>query len=211
MRLIPSQFVTAVLGPDSTASRTRLAVLEAGLRIITRSGIQALTLSELARESRLSKPRIAYHYSEMEEVVLDLFGILGRIGQEATRARVERARTDEERLFAIGEGACDWMQAHPEFARFFLIIYSYAPTSRRVLALHRQILEVGAARIESALEELGFKRRSARVALARAIQSTIIGLVFRRVSSSDDQPADEFASEMRSAIRRQLVTEPRSA
>lgn len=166
---------------DPRVPETKLRVLEAALSIIMETGIQSLTLAELARKSRLSKPRIAYHYKTMDDVVLELFSYMAKLGQETTRIALENLYSPEEKLVAIFEATQTWMRIHPEFGKFFAVIYSYASTSPKVLKVHTQVLSTGLQRIEGMLTDLKMDpMRAQRTAMQ--IQNLMIGTAFRSIS-----------------------------
>ena len=185
---------------DQRVAETRVNILDASLKIIMKDGIQKLSLAEVSRVSRYSKARIVYHYEEMEMIVLELFQYTAQLAQDTTKLEVQNANSPLEKLIGIFTAAQKWMRFHPEFGRFFCVMYSYAPTSPRVLKLHRQILEVGLQRIQGLLGELEIRSDSKEI-VATQIHNLMIGTAFRQISQGDIKEGVSFEKQDEIALR----------
>lgn len=179
----PSQSNALVQFEPSRSQETRMHILDSAFKLIAREGVQALTLSELARHSRLSKPRIAYHYSDMDQLVADIYETVIRRGREASGLRIAEARTPHQKIMALVEAFFGWISSNSDLCRFQLAMYGYATVSRKVGAIHRRLIQVGLERVETILSETGLSAEK-RSSLAAAIYNQLIGASVREISSS---------------------------
>jgi AcrR family transcriptional regulator len=89
----------------SVQPERREQLIAAAARVIARSGYDAATVRDVAREAGVSTGVIAYYFEGKD----DLFAHVLRSASRAFRARLERARdaaeTPRERLLALAEAA----------------------------------------------------------------------------------------------------------
>lgn len=183
--------------------QTRQRIIDAAFKLVAKRGAHALSLSELARQSRLSKPRIAYHYDDMEQVLAELYEAFIAKGRAETEKRVAAAKTPVEKIEAIVLAFFAWMSDNPELGRFELAMFAYASVSEKVGALHRQFLSGGVKRIEAILADSGVAEPQ-RATLALASHNQIVGSILRSLSSGDTGQPEKQAKEVHVAVTRLL-------
>jgi AcrR family transcriptional regulator len=107
----------------SVEPERREQLIEAAARVIARSGYDAATVRDVAREAGVSTGVIAYYFEGKD----DLFAHVLRSASRAFRARLESARdaaeTPHERLLALAEAATpaddDAVRAHALWIDFW--------------------------------------------------------------------------------------------
>lgn len=96
------------------------SIHEAALRVITRKGLAATTMADVAAEAGVSRPTIYLYFRDREELLertaLMVFGELG----ERLTAALAAARTAEEKLRANAVTHMTFFQERREFFRTFI-------------------------------------------------------------------------------------------
>ena len=94
--------------PLRKGERSRLAILEAALRVIAREGVEAVTHRSVAREAGISHGSTTYHFASRDEIVLEAF----RHYIDSVDRDIAAALAGEG-----GEGAADLVDVLVAFAR----------------------------------------------------------------------------------------------
>jgi AcrR family transcriptional regulator len=97
--------------PATKGERTRAAILEAGFRIVSREGLEGLTIGTLAQATGLSKSGLFAHFGSREDLLL---AVLARGQEEFVRVVVNPALAKPRglpRLEALFANWIDWTES----------------------------------------------------------------------------------------------------
>lgn len=176
---------------EGKSGQTKVLILEAALEIATQQGLGKLSIAEIARTAHQSKPRVLYHYSDIEQILVDLFQLTGRIGQSITEEIQRNSYSPEERLSASISGAFQWVQNDIRWGRYFLLMYAQSPMSPKIAQIHQTILQKGQERISRELKEKRFKKAQA---LSQELHSGLVGSLLKMISLQAEDQAQSYAN-----------------
>lgn len=142
-----------VRNPEKTsAPDTRVAIIEAAVRILGRAGPDALSASSLTREVGISKAALFHHFRSIDEIPLLALEHLA-LQLQAFAPPEKAVRGDA--IEAMGEGTRALIEQHRDFLNAYFVFFSKAlfnPALRKRLAecggdarvMIRRIVEAGA-------------------------------------------------------------------
>ncbi len=120
---------------------TRLAILEAAVRIFARSGISAATLDDIATEAGVTRGALCWHYHSKDDL---LSAIIQHYGPHSIlRPVIEQieldlqngeALNDETILRRLAGGFYDGFAAQGDFARLAILLIYTHPQAAHILA-----------------------------------------------------------------------------
>jgi len=93
----------AAIGDRRNAPHTRLRIQIATAELLQLSGYDKLSINAICKAVNLTRPGFYLHYSNKEEVVLDLLGALVK-----SEAQLSPSLTDCDDLYQAVEKICDW-------------------------------------------------------------------------------------------------------
>ena len=128
-----TELVGCGLLPETPSQDTRQVLLEAALRVFSRSGISAATLDDIAAEANVSRGALCWHFHNKEEL---LSGIIKHYGPHSMlRPAIEQIEQDlqngipldDETIFRRLAGAFyDSFTAHGDYTRLaILLVYTH--------------------------------------------------------------------------------------
>jgi AcrR family transcriptional regulator len=130
----------------------REKILKAALKLVNQFGYGSLTLSELARQAKISKQRLYYHFPTPEDVILVLAEEWSRTGKEtAIEALAASQETGPMKVLAISEGMFAWMRGHWELSRLGLVLYQSSPHIKKLNTFMDGARNTGRDRMKSFL------------------------------------------------------------
>jgi AcrR family transcriptional regulator len=92
----------------------QLEIIEATSRLLTNSGINGLTIKNLAKEMKFSESAIYRHFSSKEEIILAMLNYLAQSIDERLW-NLPKDVTPEESLRAIFQEQFNFFSLHPHF------------------------------------------------------------------------------------------------
>ncbi|MGB8344046.1 MAG: TetR family transcriptional regulator [Ktedonobacteraceae bacterium] len=120
---------------------TRIAILEAAVRLFARVGISATTLDDIAAEAGVTRGAISWHFHSKDDL---LTAIIKQYGPHAmlssVKAQFEQERQngvliDPETYFhRIAEAAYDWFTSQSDLTRLAVLIVYTHPEAARFIA-----------------------------------------------------------------------------
>ena len=120
---------------------TRIAILEAAVRLFARAGISATTLDDIAAEADVTRGAISWHFHSKDDL---LAAIIKQYGPHAmlssVKAQFEQERQngvliDPETYFhRIAEAAYDWFTSQSDLTRLAVLIVYTHPEAARFIA-----------------------------------------------------------------------------
>jgi len=153
-------------------NKTKNKILKAALEMINKSGFGSLTISELARQSKISKQSLYYHYTTMEDVLITLAEQWSQTGQECTlEALAESHKVGIYKILDISTGMFDWMRKYPELSRLGLVLFQTGPFVKKLSAFMERSQTTGQKRIRDYLEQEDIFRKLSRAELDRIVVS----------------------------------------
>lgn len=93
--------------PNKRGTKTRDRMITAALESLAIDGYSGSTARAIAQRAKLSQASIFYHYSSVEELLLDAI-------QESSSRRLERYRERMDALNTIGDVLSAWHELHLE-------------------------------------------------------------------------------------------------
>ena len=128
------------------------SILESATKLMNQFGYGALSLSELARHSGITKQRLYYHFKTPKEVICQLAADWGRSGQEYTiKALAETNEVGPYKVLEMGTGVFTFMRHHFELAKLGLVILQSSPHIPKLNQVTTQVVTAGRDRIKSFL------------------------------------------------------------
>src|SRR5207249_5336065 len=126
-----------MLSETPAAQDTRLAILEAAVRIFARSGVPAATLEDIAAEAGVTRGALCWHFHNKDDL---LAGIIKHYGPHSMlRPVIEQIEQDlqngvpldDETIFRRIAGAFyDSFTAHSDYTRLaILLVYTHPEVS----------------------------------------------------------------------------------
>src|SRR5437667_4552586 len=120
---------------------TRLAILEAAVRIFARSGVSAATLEDIAAEAGVTRGTLCWHFHSKDDLVSAIIkhygphSILGPIVDQIEQDLQNGVQLDDESIIRrLAEGFYDAFAAQGDFARLAILLIYTHPQAAHVLA-----------------------------------------------------------------------------
>lgn len=120
---------------------TRLAILEAAVRIFARSGISAATLEDIATEAGVTRGALCWHYHSKDDLLSAVIQDYGPhsilrpvIEQIELDLQEGEALDDETILRRLAGGFYDGFAAQGDFARLAILLIYTHPQAAHILA-----------------------------------------------------------------------------
>jgi AcrR family transcriptional regulator len=161
------------------------ALIEAGLSIVERDGVEALSLRAAARWAKVSHAAPYHHFRDKSELLAAVAAagfdqMVAAIGQEATRARAGDAL---DRLRAVGRGYVLFAVTHPSVFRLMFRPELTRPSD------HGRLQEAEAAAFGTLIEAIVASQRAGQLGgrdplpLAAYAWSTVHGLAMLHIDN----------------------------
>ena len=171
----------AIKGQRTKAGdRTRMAILEAALKLLGRAGPDAFSASTLAKEAGVSKATLFHHFESLEAVPLAAFE---QFWLQSLAVDTRKLITVRDYLEDLGLQVMKSVKKNDEFLKaqiVFLTKAMFNPLLRRRLSastvqMHQVVVRELAGRLSKGLPE------SEVEALARVVEMTLDGLLIALV------------------------------
>src|SRR5438128_6991141 len=126
---------------DTPTQDTRLAILEAAVRIFARSGVPAATLEDIAAEAGVTRGTLCWHFHSKDDLVSAIIkhygphSILGPIVDQIEQDLQNGVQLDDPGIIRrLAEGFYDAFAAQGDFARLAILLIYTHPQAAHVLA-----------------------------------------------------------------------------
>ena len=136
-----AELVQRGLLDESPAQDTRLAILEAAVRIFARSGVPAATLEDIAAEAGVTRGTLCWHFHSKDDLVAAIIkhygphSILHPIAEQIEQDLQNGVQLDDEAIIRrLAEGFYDAFAAQGDFARLAILLIYTHPQAASVLA-----------------------------------------------------------------------------
>lgn len=169
-------------------------ILNAALHLVNRFGYGSLGLSELARQARITKQRLYYHFPTPEDVIVVLAEEWSRTGQKCTlEALAKSHEVGSLKVLAMSEGMFDWMRHHEELSKLGLALHQSSPHIKKLQNFMENARKAGRERIKSfLLQDEYYKNMKARQLedCITSLHSFMYGFYFYVVALNDFKNLD---------------------
>jgi AcrR family transcriptional regulator len=98
----------------------RQAILDAALACFTKAGYDQTTLADIRQAANASTGSIYHHFGSKEQIAASLYLDAVVSTQQAGLEALLRTRTGRTGVHALVGAYLDWVEAHPDHARFLL-------------------------------------------------------------------------------------------
>lgn len=186
---------------------TRGEILGSALSHLANKGLYEFTLAQVAREAQVSRPKLAYHYTDKDDLLLDLVQSWGRSGQTVTSHVLQQnlGASPADLILKISEATFLWKEQCPHFARLTPVINQLAMHKPVFAEIQKQITDTGLMRIQGLLDKLELAKRTNKPQLAQRIHFIMIGGFLYHIATPTSSA--KAISEMTGVSIRALIEE----
>lgn len=163
--------------PETASPARREALVRAALAVMQEGGYAAVTARKVAAKAGMSLGHISYHFSGMDEVMIEAYRLAARRLQ-ASEAELDGASGPARERFAelIAAGFTEDI-LQPAHLRLRIDLWSAALTRPEVARTERELHQAYRARLESLLGQMAHYSRADRVpAVCDVVMATLDGL-----------------------------------
>ena len=190
---------------------TRTQILMAGLRAFVRLGYGGATISEIAKEAQMSKPRVIYHFAGPDVILEALAQMWGELGRSVTIEHLANLPSESlnDRVVAMSTAMFMWMKKYPDFAKLTPVLLHAGNHNPRIAEMQRLSFDTGKARLTAFLS----KRAKPRLPEARlkdhaqSIHLMMMGACLYVVGVNSWDEIDKIAELTEQSIRNLINSE----
>lgn len=185
---------------------TKEKILRAAIKLMNQYGFGGLSISELARQAKISKQSLFYHFKSPEEVLIVLAEEWGRTGQSCTlKALADTNETGAMKILAMSEGMFTLLKLDFELARLGLSIYQSSPHIKKLHPFMESVINTGRERIRSILVQDKAFSTLAKAKLEKVVtsfHSLLYGYYFYVVTLNDQENIESHKQNCNEALKR---------
>ena len=174
---------------NSDKNDLRSHILESALKLMNKYGYGALTLSELARESSITKQRLYYHFPTPEDVLIELAKQWSQTGQSLAIQELANSHySKSQKVISISDGMFEWMKMYSELSRLGLVIYQTGPHIKKLNQLMDSARNSARERIKYFLIQEKIFSNMSKANLEKVItelHATMYGFYFYVITMND--------------------------
>ncbi|MCB9091975.1 MAG: TetR/AcrR family transcriptional regulator [Halobacteriovoraceae bacterium] len=194
------EFSKILLEVRPELSEKQLWIFYGSLQILESFGINHLKLTEISKKTKLSKSHIRYYYTEIDQLLFDLFKTLALVGQKLAENQKQSESDLSLRLMGIVDGLIRWIYFFPGGPQLFLTVYNFSTFDDRFYELHNRVLKTGLDRIELFLYQSDRFSKLEVETKAITIHSLLIGAIFRMISNRESLKLEYYRKAIASGI-----------
>ena len=186
--------------------RRKLEILQAAVHSLAKEGFAGSTFDHVAKTLGVRRSHIAYYFKDREDLLEAVVKYVATVAQTVTLETVEIAKTAEDKIMAISDGAFIWARKYPEQAKVVLLFYYLCTYEKRFQKLQAHIREAGHQRIRALLATFAKGSEPELDELAKALQGVMTGLVVEQCTVGPGLPGMDFQRLSRQACMGLLGT-----
>ncbi|MFZ4715627.1 MAG: TetR/AcrR family transcriptional regulator [Bacteriovoracaceae bacterium] len=191
----------------SKGDRRRFKIIESVIEIIGTKGVKEITFDAIGKKVGLPRSNIAYHFPNIDELIISSIRYVVSYGQAITVEYVKKATSPIEQILFMGAATIDWLMfKKKDHAPTMLLFYYYGSFDSGFQEFVLQTRRVGADRISAILGSIkGSSELPSRDLHMRSIkiQSIITGLAMDFILRKDLK-REEMEEIMNSALMNEL-------
>ncbi len=176
-------------------------ILAAALSLAVDQGPLGLNLASIARKAQISRPKLSYHYNDLESVFADLCVSWAQSGQTVTLKHLEGffGATPETLILEIVVATFQWRQQCPLFSSLTLTLNQVAHRNPKVAKVMELTTDKGLSRIEALVSKIKPSTASPRL-VAQTIHLNLIGGFLYHLSTKKLSDKEMIASIQKSIV-----------
>lgn len=101
--------------------QTKRRILTASLKIFAKYGYETSNVNQIAREARVAKGTIYYHFKSKNQILYDLVEIYIKDFLAEIKKNVDKAKNPEEKIRAFIRTQCDLHIKNPEISKVLIM------------------------------------------------------------------------------------------
>lgn len=137
----------------SKGDRFKTRIIQAAIECIAQKGVEKLNTNTLAQDLGVVRAHIAYHFKEIEQLLLLVFQYIIAVHQSYTVQALKEARTPEDKIKAMCSGTFKWAAENPDQMSTYLSQIYYSQVSEKIRELNQQARITGINRFIAIVEE----------------------------------------------------------
>jgi len=102
---------------------TKLQIFSTAARLFAEKGYNGVSMREISEQSNVSKPTIYYYFGSKEGIFRELLETGLKIGMDYSKKIAESTIPAKQKLVKIIQNRFRLSYEHPEFSKFFLMIF----------------------------------------------------------------------------------------
>lgn len=183
-------------------------ILDAALKIIGAQGLQNLNITELAKNTELSKPLVLYHYETKERILEDLLFFMIKMGEFFTAGIAEEDESFENKIRNLVKGYFRWYLFNREVSDFMVMI----PHLREKSTTLKKTYEYGEIQLNRTwekvfLESLRFRSMEELKISVFGVRSMLTGSLVHIIELGERSHYPEFALRLKFNLETLLKVE----
>ncbi len=107
---------------SKSLSAKKYALLEASLKIVSQQGLHNLSVTEVAKNTGLSKPLVLYHYESKERILEDLSLFIQKMGEYFLGLYLVEESSFEQKIHDCVQGTFRWYLFNNEVSDFLALL-----------------------------------------------------------------------------------------
>ncbi len=152
-------------------------ILSAALKFLYENPSDQLSLASIARTAKTSKPRVAYHFKNVNEVFIELSMAWAKSGKFFTDQYLGKhlGSSPHEIIILIGDATFEWQKNNPKIAHITPLLIHLSKVNGEIRVIMDQAMVKGVGRIEDLLKKEGKFPKKEMSTRAFSLHNTIIG------------------------------------
>jgi len=183
-------------------------ILEGALKVISKKGLQGLSVTSLSRECNLSKPLLLYHYESMDLVLEDIYFYLTRLLEYFYRQSYDQEVSFEENISAVTVSAFKWALFNKEVAQFYCLMLHISKKSQGLRRISQHQNELIQSQYEKIfLESMRFSSIESMKISVHGVKTMTFGTLIEMISKGEIIDHVEYAQILKFNLEQFLQVE----
>ncbi|MBC97837.1 MAG: hypothetical protein CME63_08810 [Halobacteriovoraceae bacterium] len=189
-------------------SNKKYSILEGALKVVSKRGIQGLSVTSLSKECGLSKPLLLYHYESMELVLEDLYFYITKLLEYFYRQSYDQESSFEENISAITVSAFKWSLFNRDVAQFFCLMPHIGKSSqglKKTSQFHHEMIQTQYEKIF--LESMRFNSIETVKISVHGVKTMTFGTLNEMIAKGDILDHEDYAQILKFNLEQFLQVE----
>ena len=182
--------------------------MEGALKVVSKRGIQGLSVTSLSKECGLSKPLLLYHYESMELVLEDLYFYITKLLEYFYRQSYDQESSFEENIAAITVSAFKWSLFNRDVAQFFCLMPHIGKSSqglKKTSQFHHEMIQTQYEKIF--LESMRFNSIETVKISVHGVKTMTFGTLNEMIAKGDILDHEDYAQILKFNLEQFLQVE----
>ncbi len=163
-------------------------------------------MASIARQAGISKPRLAYHFQDTEQILTEIMRAWAMSGQFVTEATLAKnmGQSSEQLIESILDATFLWLKQYPKFAKLSPILIHLAHVYPQVGEMQSMVMSVGLKRIENILSNTVFLKKISQEKLAskaKGIHLLIVGGFLYQLATKGEKVDQKSLERIKESIQ----------